>query len=488
MGPSGCDGMMPPREPAACSLFAALLLTTGLLLLLPPAAAVTIEPGVVFQPSLSWANITFASAQVFSTVHVDPTGVTFDAVRLGVQKFPLSYPRIEMTLTAWSPGQSAVGGTVLRFTGDAPPASNFYFGLSDLIPAAEYILDLDGLEEARRFSDAGGNLSFSWANWSVHDFHIRRGSRFGLPGPSPLVADFTLSPSSPVIGQTVSFAASVAGGTPPYTVTWDFGDGSSAGGQSTSHVFAIAGTFSVNAFVVDSASQSTAASRTVDVADVPIPPTPLTADFTFAPARPSASQAVSFAASAAGGTSPYAFAWDFGDGGTGTGSPTAYTYALPGSYVVTLNVSDAGSDAFLVAKAITVTAAAIRANVTAAFDHAVSGSTISFTDRSVSDSGLPIASWFWAFGDRTSSRESDPVHTYPVPGFVETYRVDLIACDSQGNCGAASVLLTFYNWPLILGTAGLGGLVLGGIGVAIRRRRKRRRLSTSPMDDRQRAP
>lgn len=43
---------------------------------------------------------------------------------------------------------------------------------------------------------------------------------------------------------------------------------------------------------------------------------------------------------AAGGLAPYAFEWDFGDGGQATGASVSHVYAAAGNYTVTLTVSD----------------------------------------------------------------------------------------------------------------------------------------------------
>lgn len=48
-----------------------------------------------------------------------------------------------------------------------------------------------------------------------------------------------------------------------------------------------------------------------------------------------------FAASASGGTPPYQFAWSFGDGTTGVGQVVDHVYAEPGTYVVSLEATDA---------------------------------------------------------------------------------------------------------------------------------------------------
>jgi len=69
---------------------ASALTILGVLLasaLIPSAgSAVTIQPGVIFQPSQSWANLSFSSTQTFNSVVVDASGVTFDSVRFGVSE------------------------------------------------------------------------------------------------------------------------------------------------------------------------------------------------------------------------------------------------------------------------------------------------------------------------------------------------------------------------------------------------------------------
>src|SRR5205807_520687 len=45
------------------------------------------------------------------------------------------------------------------------------------------------------------------------------------PPPPTLIASFTYTPTSPLVGQQVTFVASVSGGTAPYSFSWSFGDG-----------------------------------------------------------------------------------------------------------------------------------------------------------------------------------------------------------------------------------------------------------------------
>jgi len=69
---------------------------------------------------------------------------------------------------------------------------------------------------------------------------------------------------------------------------------------------------------------------------------PPTADFVYSPTFPYVGQAVTFDAS--GSSDPdgwiVSYEWDFGDGSTGTGVLTTYTYESTGTFNVTLTVTD----------------------------------------------------------------------------------------------------------------------------------------------------
>ncbi|GAG77812.1 unnamed protein product, partial [marine sediment metagenome] len=63
---------------------------------------------------------------------------------------------------------------------------------------------------------------------------------------------------------------------------------------------------------------------------------------------------MNFTASASGGTSPYSFSWDFGDGGSSSAQNPSHTYTNAGTYNVTLTVTDAQSGQAL--NSLTITA------------------------------------------------------------------------------------------------------------------------------------
>jgi hypothetical protein len=53
--------------------------------------------------------------------------------------------------------------------------------------------------------------------------------------------DWTWSPLAPLAGETVSFSATVAAGTPPFTFDWEWGDGTTGSGQYPTHTYSVPG-------------------------------------------------------------------------------------------------------------------------------------------------------------------------------------------------------------------------------------------------------
>ena len=80
------------------------------------------------------------------------------------------------------------------------------------------------------------------------------------------------------------------------------------------------------------------------------PVLPLLANFTLA----SSDTNVTFAAIVCGGTLPYTYTWDFGDGTTGTGRSIVHVYSRSGNFVVTLKVEDVGGQSFSATQTISV--------------------------------------------------------------------------------------------------------------------------------------
>ncbi|TMH94463.1 PKD domain-containing protein [Candidatus Bathyarchaeota archaeon] len=162
-----------------------------------------------------------------------------------------------------------------------------------------------------------------------------------VSAPPPLSTSFTFLPASPMANTPVTFKATTSGGTPPYSVTWNFGDGTSGTGTSVIHIFTSAQSFTVQETATDSSTPTQTATSSQPVTVVAT--TPLSATLQVSSSSPQVGQTVTFTASAAGGTSPYTYTMAFGDGATGTGSITTHAYSIAGSYTAKVTVTDLAS-------------------------------------------------------------------------------------------------------------------------------------------------
>ena len=129
-------------------------------------------------------------------------------------------------------------------------------------------------------------------------------------------------------------------------------------------------------------------------------------------------------------------AWNFGDGVTSTSANPSHTFAVAGTYTISLTVTDNRGGTDSTSQSVTVTAA--NQAPTAAFSPSCTNLICSFTDQS-SDGDGSIASHAWNFGDGVTSTSANPSHTFAVAG---TYTVSLTVTDNQGGTDSTSQSVT----------------------------------------------
>lgn len=120
---------------------------------------------------------------------------------------------------------------------------------------------------------------------------------------------------------------------------WDFGDGEDGSGESVTHRFSDPGTYLVRLTVRDNRRATSVATTVIEVVAFNEPPT---AKMAFKPISGQAPLYVVFdgTSSTDEDGSIEAWSWDFGDGETASGSIVSHRYMVPGTYTVTLTVSD----------------------------------------------------------------------------------------------------------------------------------------------------
>jgi len=272
---------------------------------------------------------------------------------------------------------------------------------------------------------------------------------------NPPTANFTFSPSAPVPNQAVLFNASSSTAGAGHTLSsyaWDFGDHGTGTLVSPSHTYTTTGTFTVTLTVTDEIGQSSVTSKTVTIATTA--GTPPTASFTFSPAAPAPNQTVLFNASSstpgAGHTIPSTgYAWDFGDGATGTGVTPSRSYSAAGTFTVTLTVTDEIGQTSVASRAVTISSSAATPPTPAfTFSPANPGvlEKVFFNaSTSTPGAGHTIATYAWTFGDGNTGSGVTPTNTYDKAG---TYSVQLKVTDEIGQSAtSAAQTITVGNPP-----------------------------------------
>jgi len=205
----------------------------------------------------------------------------------------------------------------------------------------EYFFDWDDGSDSGWISS--DNANHVWAGIGTYDVRVKvrdswDESDWSSPATIEIVDSLVCDAGGPydgVEGTAIDFTGSASGGTEPYTWHWDFGDGETSAQMNPSHVYATAGTYTATLTVTDANEDEATDTATVTVevagsivADAGGPYTVLVGE------------SLTLDGSVTGGTSPYTWSWDLGDGDTADIEDPTHTYTSEGVYTVTLTVTD----------------------------------------------------------------------------------------------------------------------------------------------------
>ncbi len=209
--------------------------------------------------------------------------------------------------------------------------------------------------------------------------------------------------------------------------------GTTAPSQSTAVVLAFgaagmaAGTYSTTLNVLSNDATSPLVPVTATLTVITFCRPVAATAFTWEPLDPAAGQAVTLTAQATG-TAPISFAWDFGDGSSGSGSIVTHTFAA-GTYTVSLAAENpCGQET--VRHVLLVLPACMPVTGTALFRQPpapAAGEAVTLTAQAT---GTEPITFEWAFGDDGTGSGPIVTHTFASAGL---YTVTLTATNACGQ-------------------------------------------------------
>jgi len=171
----------------------------------------------------------------------------------------------------------------------------------------------------------------------------------------PTVAITPSGTTTVCTGTNIVFTAGLTGGTSPFSYQWTQ-DGTNITGATASTytvTFASAATHTYNCNVSSTGCATTAQDATPSAGTWKAPPT---VSFTDTPDPSNVSQSVAFTSTVTGGTTTFAYDWNWGDATAhGTTASPSHTYSAGGSYTVILTVTDGAGCVVVVSNPHSVT-------------------------------------------------------------------------------------------------------------------------------------
>lgn len=210
---------------------------------------------------------------------------------------------------------------------------------------------------------------------------------------------------------------------------WSFGDGTSSTLQNPTHIFPTYGTYQVCLTIYDTLCQSTYCD---DILIGNLPDTtnvPCAANFSFTQSPSTSTNLSTFTFTDLSTGNPTSWLWNFGDGGVSTLQNPSHTYTSNGIYLVTLTITSTINQCSSTFVGYVSVDSIWTTNCQSAFNWYPGNvpNNVGFYDFSM---GNNIQSWYWTFGDGTTSTQQHPFHSYPSAG---VYQVCL-TITAANNC------------------------------------------------------
>lgn len=228
--------------------------------------------------------------------------------------------------------------------------------------------------------------------------------------------------------------SSVSNGSPITQWAWNLGDSTLTYIQNPVHQYAMPGTYPVTLTVTSLNGCSGTLSDSIRIFPAPDPSILATAGCITDP--------VLFVnGNDPANTEGNLFQWNFGDGNTSNQTQPSHQYATPGTYLVSLELTNMYGCKTSVTVPIVVNPMPDAGFYAA---NGCAGNQVQFVNQSTISSGSIVA-YQWNFGNGQTSTAIHPSMIFSQPG---TYTVTLIAISDLGCSDTASLSVTIYPNPV----------------------------------------
>ncbi|MDO8366277.1 MAG: PKD domain-containing protein [Saprospiraceae bacterium] len=393
----------------------------------PGIITVNSAPSAGFTSSVNDATVTFANTSVGATSYI----WTFGDQSSSLEENPTHTYANDGVYTVILIATNNCGSTIFEQTVVVVTPPTAGFSVSSASGCVPFSVQFTNTSSSNATTFAwefpGGNPSTSSdpnpiVTWNTAGVYTVTLTASNSAGSSTSTTTITVG-----VGPTPGFTYQIGGLTAVFTNTssngdsylWDFGDGSDTSTDvNPNHTYTQPDSYTVTLSVTNECGTVTITQTVVVEGTPPVPA--ISANNTNG-CLPFSTQ---FTDQSAG--DPTAWIWTFQGGtpATSTDQNPSVTFAAPGTYDVTLEVTNIfGSSTEVFPAYITVQTAP-----TAGFTYVANQTTVTFTSTSQN-----ATTYFWSFGDLITSDEENPSHTYAAPG---TYTVSLA---TSNNCGTTII-------------------------------------------------
>ncbi|MES2134831.1 MAG: hypothetical protein V4449_01140 [Patescibacteria group bacterium] len=276
--------------------------------------------------------------------------------------------------------------------------------------------------------------------------------------PPVLQASCSVSSTSAIVGQAVTWTAVPSGGTGSYTYSWSGSDSLSGTGSSVSKSYSSTGT-KTGSVSVTSGSQTTSVtcSNSVSISNAPV-----AVSCSVSPTSATVGSSATWSASASGGTGSYTYSWTGTDSLSGTGASVSKTYSTTGTKTGSVTATSGGQSATAnCSNSVVVSNTPVTGSCSVSPSSQTTGSAVTWSASA--SGGTGSYSYVWSGTDSLSGSASSVSKTYSSTG---TKSGSVIITSGGNSTSVTCANSVSVSYPAITGSCSVSPTTITAGGSA----------------------